>query len=157
MVLSVRLLGFCGEGPRVRRVDTDEGDVELFNDSLERCQAHPKFLERFYEIFIASDPAVAEKFVHTDLKRQQMMLESSLFVLLEVAGRKPPLESIAHLEHIAERHGRNHLDVRPEMYALWLNCMLQAVSEFDKQFDFNINRAWRTVLAAGIDIMQSKY
>lgn len=135
----------------------DELDLELFNDSLERCQAHPEFLDRFYKIFISSDPAVAGKFAHTDMKRQQVMLKSSLFMLLEAAGRNPPRESLAHLERIAERHDRKHLDIKPEMYALWLDCMLQAVAEFDRKYNSDVERAWRHILASGIDVMLSKY
>lgn len=131
--------------------------MELFNDSLERCQANPKFLDRFYEIFIASDDAVAEKFAHTDLKRQQMMLKSSLFLLLEVAGRHPRGESVANFEGIAVRHDRSHHDVKPELYTLWLDCMLTTVREFDMKFDAAIENAWRAVLGRGIEIMQARY
>ena len=135
----------------------DEREIELFNDSLERCQSHAEFLTRFYEIFIASDRAVAEKFTHTDLRRQQLALKTSLFLLLEASGRNPPRESIAHLERIAERHGRRDLDIKPGMYALWLDSMLQAVREFDPRFDERTERAWRGVLARGIEVMQSRY
>lgn len=135
----------------------NERDLELFNDSLERCQAHSNFLGRFYAIFIASDQAVAAKFAHTDLRRQQMMLQSSLFMLLEAAGRNPPPESLAQLRRIAEIHDRNHRDIKPEMYALWLDCMLQAVREFDPKFDADVERAWREVLAPGIELMKSRY
>lgn len=142
---------------RRRGPGMEERAMELFNDSLERCQANTKFLDRFYEIFIASDAAVAEKFTHTDLKRQQMMLKSSLFLLLEVAGRHPRAESVAHLERIAERHDRGHHDVKPEMYALWLDCMLRTVRECDSKCDGAVESAWRAVLGNGIEIMQARY
>lgn len=131
--------------------------MELFNDSLERCQANTRFLDRFYEIFIASDDGVAEKFAHTDLKRQQMMLKSSLFLLLEVAGRHPRGESVVHLERIAERHDRSHHDVKPELYTLWLDCMLRTVREFDMKCDDAVESAWRAVLGHGIEIMRARY
>ncbi len=85
------------------------------------------------------------------------MLKSSLFMLLEASGRNPPRESVAHLERVAERHDRRHHDIKPEMYALWLDCMLRTVREFDKKFNADVDRAWRQVLANGIAIMQSKY
>jgi hypothetical protein len=143
--------------PSGQGVSMDERNLELFNDSLERCQAHSEFLSRFYEIFIASDKAIAEKFTHTDLRRQQLALKTSLFLLLEASGRNPPRESITHLERLAERHDRNHLDINPGMYALWLDSMLQAVREFDPRFDASVERAWREVLARGIEVMQSRY
>jgi hemoglobin-like flavoprotein len=135
----------------------DERALEIFNDSLERCQADPAFLSRFYEIFISSDAAVAEKFARTDLKRQQLALKASLFMLLQASARNPPRETIAHLERIAERHDRRHLDIKPEMYDLWLDAMLQAVREFDRRYSAEVDRAWRQVLARGIELMQSTY
>jgi hemoglobin-like flavoprotein len=135
----------------------DERDYELFNDSLERCQSRPKFLDRFYELFIASDGSVAEKFANTDLHKQKMMLKVSLYMLLSISDRHPSPESILHLERIAERHSRAQLDIKPETYGLWLNCMLQAVKEFDPKYDSGVDSAWRHALAKGIEFMQAKY
>jgi len=47
-----------------------ERDVELFNDSIERCSRKADFLRRFYTLFLASSDAVAKKFEHTDLRKQ---------------------------------------------------------------------------------------
>ncbi len=132
-------------------------EIGLFNDSLERCQANPKFLDRFYETFIASDKAVAAKFARTDLKRQRMMLKASLYLLLEASGRSPSAESLAHLEHIAVLHDRNHRDIPPDMYELWLDCMIRTVREFDPQCTERTEEAWRTVLGQGISVMQARY
>ena len=131
--------------------------IGLFNDSLERCQADPRFLDRFYETFIASDKAVAGKFARTDLKRQRVMLETSLYLLLEASGRNPSAESLAHLEHIAVLHDRNHHDVPPAMYELWLDCMIRTVREIDPKCTERTEESWRTVLGQGIRIMQARY
>ncbi|MGH7680828.1 MAG: hypothetical protein ACRENN_02455 [Candidatus Eiseniibacteriota bacterium] len=135
----------------------DGRSLELFNDSLERCQANPGFLDRFYEIFIASDNTVAAKFAATDLKRQQLMLKTSLYLLLEASGRNPSAESILHLDRIALLHDRNHHDVPPAMYTLWLDCMLRAVRESDRMCNPEVESAWRAVLAHGVEIMQRRY
>jgi hemoglobin-like flavoprotein len=132
-----------------------ERDAELFNDSYERCMRRPGFLERFYEIFIASSEEVAAKFAHTDFRKQRKLLKVSLYMLMSASD--PPPEVTAHLERIAELHSRRHLDIKPELYDLWLGCLLQAMSEFDPSFDKDIEAAWRNVLTPGIQVMKSRY
>ena len=77
----------------------NEGDIALFNDSLERCTARHDFLDRFYQTFVASSKEVAEKFKHTDFERQKMVLKASLYTMMLAAMGKPEAE--AHLERIA--------------------------------------------------------
>jgi hemoglobin-like flavoprotein len=132
----------------------DERDVELFNDSIERCSASPEFLTRFYTLFIASSGEVAKKFEHTDLRRQARMLKTSLFILMLASEET---ERIAHLSRLAKLHSHSGLDIRPELYDLWLEKLVQAVSECDRKFDREIEAAWRRVLQPGIDYMKSRY
>jgi hemoglobin-like flavoprotein len=132
----------------------NETDSELFNDSLERCSAQPDFLGRFYRLFIASSDVVAKKFEHTDLKKQARMLRTSLYIMIEGSG-EPGRET--QLERLARRHSRGDLDIKPELYDLWLEKLLQAVGETDPQFDAPTEAAWRRMLQPGIDIMKSGY
>ena len=132
----------------------DERDVELFNDSIERCSSRPDFLHRFYTLFIASSKTVAKKFEHTDLRKQARVLKTSLYIMMLANGES---EQVAHLERIAKRHSRAELDIRPELYDLWLDQLVQAVKEFDPMFDAETETAWRRVLQPGIDYMKSRY
>jgi len=131
-----------------------ERDVELFNDSLERCSCRPDFLRRFYTLFLASSDTVARKFERTDLKKQARMLRTSLYIMMLAGGGS---ERIAHLERLARLHSRAELDIKPELYDLWLDRLVQAVEEFDALFDPEIETAWRNVLRPGIEFMKSRY
>ena len=131
-----------------------ERDVELFNDSLERCTCDPAFLRRFYALFLASSDTVARKFEHTDLQRQARMLKTSLYIMMLASGGS---ERTAHLERLARLHSRAELDIKPELYDLWLDRLVQAVGEFDPMFDPEIETAWRRMLQPGIECMKSRY
>lgn len=131
-----------------------ERDVELFNDSIERCSGKPDFLRRFYDLFLASSDTVARKFEHTDLRKQARLLKTSLYILMLASGES---ERIAHLERLARLHSRTGLDIQPELYDLWLDRLVQAVAEFDPLFDAEIETAWRRVLQPGIEYMKSRY
>ena len=102
-----------------------ERDVELFNDSIERCSGKPDFLRRFYTLFLASSDTVARKFEHTDMRRQARMLKTSLYIMMLASGDP---ERIVHLERLARLHSRAELDIKPELYDVWLDRLVQAVS-----------------------------
>ena len=132
----------------------NERDIELFNDSIERCSHSPDFLRRFYTLFVASSDTVANKFEHTDLKRQARMLKTSLYIMMLASGDS---ERAVHLERLAKLHSRKALNIKPELYDVWLDRLVQAVEEFDPLIDLEIETAWRHVLQPGIDFMKSRY
>jgi hemoglobin-like flavoprotein len=131
-----------------------ESDVELFNDSIERCSRRPDFLRRFYTLFLASSDTVARKFEHTDLRKQARLLKTSLYIMMLASGES---ERIVHLERIAKLHSRAELDIKPELYDLWLDRLVQAIKEFALMFDPETETAWRHVLQPGIEFMKSRY
>jgi hemoglobin-like flavoprotein len=132
----------------------NERDAELFNDSLERCSSRPDFLARFYALFLASSETVAKKFEHTDLKKQARLLKTSLYIMMLASDGS---ERLAHLERLARRHSRTELDIGPELYDLWLDCLIRTVGEFDPKFDQDIEKAWRQMLEPGIEFMKRRY
>ena len=131
-----------------------EKDLELFNDSIERCSCRPDFLRRFYTLFLASSDTIAKKFEHTDLRRQARLLKTSLYIMMLASGES---EQAVHLARLAKLHSRVGLDIKPELYNLWLDRLLQAVKEFDPMFGPETEIAWRRVLQPGIDFMKSRY
>ena len=127
----------------------------VFEDSFGRCVNDPSFFTRFYEIFLTSSEEVAAKFRDTDLDRQQVMLRTSLDMIVAAAGGNP--EGVEHLNHIAKVHDRHHRDVRPELYDLWLDCLMKTVREFDPRFNQVVETAWRKHLEYGIATMKERY
>ena len=152
-VAAAALCQWCGRntiGGRQMR----EGDLELFNDSIERCAVKPDFLRRFYTLFLASSDTVTKKFEHTDLKRQARLLKTTLYIMMLASSAS---ERTVHLERLAQLHSRAELDIKPELYDLWLDRLLQAVREFDPLFDDDIDAAWRRLLQPGIDFLKARY
>jgi hemoglobin-like flavoprotein len=135
--------------------ELNEHDIELFNDSLERCSSGHRFLDRFYELFVASSTEVAAKFANTDFRVQKAALKVSLYMIVSSIEQKP--EGNVHLERIAARHSRSGLDIGPHLYDLWLDCLIQAVRECDPRFGEETEHAWRRVMRVGIDFLKSKY
>lgn len=130
----------------------NECDSDLLHHSYKRCLKRPGFLERFYEIFVGSSEEVAAKFAHTDFRKQVRVLKLSLYMLMSSS-----ITPLPELTRIAEAHSKRQLDIPPELYDLWLDCLLQAVREFDPKWNQEIDAAWRQVLTTGIQFMKSRY
>lgn len=130
-------------------------DIAIFNDSFLRCQNKSGFMDRFYELFLESSTDIKAKFKNTDFSKQKIALKSSFYMmLLTVQGNAPAQK---YLEEIANLHNRNRLDIKPDMYDLWLECLIKTVEEFDPRFDDQIEQVWQNLMNQGIKFMQSKY
>ncbi|WP_101757679.1 globin [Oceanicoccus sp. KOV_DT_Chl] len=129
--------------------------VAEFNDSLERCGNASKFLGRFYQIFSESSPDIAAKFASSDMHHQIRALKTSFYMAMVAADVQA--EAAAYLERIAQYHNRDTLDIKPEYYQLWIDSMVQAVSECDPQFDQRVDFVWREFMRPAIEFMQSRY
>ncbi|MCP3908512.1 MAG: globin [Oceanicoccus sp.] len=133
----------------------DEATIEQFHDSLDRCGSTSQFLGRFYQIFSASSPEVAARFSDTNFKTQTRALKTSFYMAMLASDKNT--EASDYLERIAIRHNHKQLDIKPEFYILWLDSMIKAVSEFDPQFNNEVEQAWRRFMQPAIEFMMSRY
>ena len=133
----------------------DDRTLEVFNDSLSRCQSNPDFMSQFYDLFLASSPLVKEKFATTDFQKQNRMLKASLFMVMSAFEGAESAEQ--YLAQIAERHSSQDLDIGPELYGLWLDSLLLTVKQVDPRFTTEVGKAWRDIMDQGIKYMISKY
>ena len=129
--------------------------LNAFNQSFERCQADPHFLSLFYRKFVISNSEVREKFSNTDMEHQKLMLHASLkMIMLATQGDDA---ASTYLDRVAKRHSKSELDIRPELYDLWLETLIETVSETDPEFTEKFESAWRNVMLYGIEYMISRY
>lgn len=130
----------------------DNDSIQRTRDSLGRCVACETFLDRFYELFIASSPKVAELFRDTEMERQKNMLKASLYEMLVAAGTaKGPAHN--ELARLAQRH--RDLGVTDEMYDLWLESLVEAARDHDTHFSDELEQDWRNTLRAPLELMKS--
>ena len=134
----------------------DKATLDLFDESLRRCNARPGFLDLFYENFLASSPKVKEKFANTDFVRQKRALRASLHVML-LAAEDEEQGPERYLRDLAARHSRSQLDIGAELYDLWLDSLLATVREIDPRFSPEVEEAWERVMGVGIRYLLSHY
>jgi hemoglobin-like flavoprotein len=134
----------------------EETLIAQVEDSLRRCNADARFLDRFYETFLNSSPKVREKFLGTDFARQKRALQASLHLLLVVArddGNRPN----AYLDEVAARHGARQLAIGAELYDLWLDSLLATGREVDPGWTPEVEDAWESVMTVGISYLVTRF
>lgn len=127
-----------------------EDDIRLFNDSLDRCVADPRFMDVFYDRFIGGSPEVAAKFAATDMDKQKRLLKASLYTAMLTADGNGP--ALVHLELLGRHH--RALGIGAELYDYWRDCLLATVKECGGLIDVRAADVWRRVLAVAIGIMK---
>lgn len=133
--------------------------ARIFNDSYERVMHGPgkssgEFFVAFYDLLTATSDEAASKFRNTDMAEQVRTLQSSVTVLLNffVSSRQDE-----YLGKLAERHSKRGVDIPPELYSVWLDCLIETVRQFDPKFKDDVAAAWRVVFSKGIEVMTSRY
>jgi len=126
-----------------------------FMESLHRCSSIDQFIPAFYERFMASSDDVRHKFRFTSFEKQNSMLLRSLKLAAGATEGEP--DALAELKERAETHDHNHLNIKPELYDLWLDTLVATAEEFDSDWDDSVERAWRTILGFIIHRMIAKY
>jgi len=131
---------------------------EIFDSSYKRSLSIQKngsgFFDSFYDRFLGSDEEIAKRFENTDMDLQQSMLKKSFYSLFAFYASGQTDDSI---RNIAEKHNHKNLDIRPEFYDLWLECLIATVKQYDGEFSEDIELAWRLVMTPGITYMKFKY
>lgn len=130
--------------------------LDIVDRSLQRCSADPRFLDRFYERFLASSPKVGERFAKTDFVRQKRALRASLWLML-LAAEDEEKGPARYLGPLAEMHGARQLAVGAELYDLWLDNLLATVAECDPEHSPEVRGAWEQVMMVGIHYMVTRY
>jgi hemoglobin-like flavoprotein len=131
--------------------------VAAFRASLGRCMVNQDFLHRFYDLFIASSDEVREKFKHTEFARQTRVLSDSLYIMAVAAESRDEGVAWKEIDRLAAAHSHTQLDIRPELYDTWLECLLTAAGDHDPEFSPDVEAAWRQTLAPGIERLRSRY
>lgn len=132
-----------------------EEAIHRVHASLNRSLAHSGFIDKFYEIFMASDAEIRQMFAQADFERQHKLLRKALLSAVTfAAGGELARQRLAA---IRESHNRAHMNVRPELYPIWIDCLVKTIAQCDPDFGQQLDREWRAVLQPAIDFISSGY
>ena len=124
-------------------------------ESYQRCWVQPAFFDELYNFFINSSPEIKVFFQNTDFKKQNLLLRVGLLYMVSFAQTEDLYRE--KIEELGVLHGRSRLNIRPELYPLWVDSLMKVVRKHDAHFNDELEKSWREALQKGIDVMISKY
>src|SRR5690606_39010510 len=130
---------------------------ETFDDlqqSYGRCLREKNFIERFYEIFLASHPDIAPMFEKTDFNTQRFALRRGISVAIEHANGSRLAERT--MNQMADTHSRKgSVPVPPSLYRYWVDSLVRTVDEVDPQSSDALLERWRTGMNKVVSTFQA--
>jgi hemoglobin-like flavoprotein len=114
--------------------------VKTIKESIGRTIVEGNFFDRFYDIFVNSDPSVAPMFSHTNMEQQKGLLHHGLIQGLAYLDGKSTGKTV--MERLQKSHGPSELDIPLELYDCWKNSLLQTVKDKDPKCDDAVLKAW---------------
>ncbi len=126
-------------------------------DSYTRCCTKEEFFTIFYEDFLKKSPEIAPMFAHTDWRQQRKLIKVALKSMILYARDPSEGKVREHMLSIGKSHSRKGLNVKPELYPLWVDSMLFAIGECDPNYTERLRRDWLKVLNPAIELIISQY
>ena len=117
--------------------------------SYYRCRRDERFLDTFYDGFLSKSTAVAQMFAETDFTIQKLVLRQSLLDMLGFYLEMPGTHE--EIERLGLRH--KELGVTPEMYAMWLDSLCEAIKQYDRRYNPELEQLWREAMLKSIKEM----
>jgi hemoglobin-like flavoprotein len=133
----------------------DIEQVEIVDNSLQRCLQNPVFLDLFYATFFASSEVVREKFARTDMEQQKKYLRKSLFAIM--LGAQGSSTGNKVLESVSKTHSKKRLDIPPDLYGLWRKALFSSIQQVDPKYSPEVEAAWAIVIDYAIQFVVSRY
>ena len=124
--------------------------------SYGRCLRNKDFIDRFYEIFLASHDDIPAYFAPTDFRTQRLALRRGISVAISYAGGSGLVQRT--FDEMAQVHSRaGRVPVQPELYSYWVDSLLKTIREFDPELTPALNGRWREAMGKTIAAFTQKY
>ena len=128
---------------------------DAVKNSFARCGESDGFYDTFYDVFLAKSPEIPPLFAKTDFKKQKQVLKAT--AALMVRHKLHEEQANTALEKVGKTHSREGYDIRPALYALWLDSLCETVKQHDPEFTPELESQWRQRMQEGIDFIVSAY
>lgn len=118
--------------------------------SYGRCLLKRGFIERFYDIFMASDDSIRALFARTDMSKQYLALRRGISTAISYAEGSGIVGGT--MDEMAQVHSRKgRVPIQPHLYRHWLESILKAVREYDPAANARLMQRWEQALTPAVN------
>ncbi|MDH4121869.1 MAG: globin [Deltaproteobacteria bacterium] len=128
---------------------------DVVNESFGRCLMKPDFFDRFYEVFLSSNPVIKGYFKNTDFTKQKQLLRQGLSAALLYARGSGSAKFL--VDNITKTHSRHQLNITPGLYPYWIDSLIKVVEDCDPKFTPELEKEWRQTIAIVVDQIKGGY
>lgn len=107
------------------------------------------FPQHFYKLLLAASPVIRSRFRNTNFAAQEALLVHGVYSLLDYAEGKTM--GIMALDRLSSTHGPKGLDITRTMYAVWLDCFVEAIRATDPECNEDLVSQWRRTLSPALE------
>lgn len=125
--------------------------VQAVSESYARVRG-TGFAQQFYDRFLETDGEVRRRFAETDFERQRELFLHGVFALIDYA--RGSVTGQLAVRRLAKMHGPGELDIPLRLYDLWVQTLLETLSDRDPEWSPKLAAAWRAVLQPGVDVLR---
>ena len=143
------------EAPPFTPTSADVEAYTIVKQQFGVCTQSRTFFDDFYKDFTSQSSEIARAFEKTDMRAQKEALRDGLAFLIMYA--KGNAHAGRMLDRIGGTHSRARMNIRPQLYPLWVNALVRAVKKAIPTLDRTSETAWRHILQLGVDRIQSYY
>lgn len=119
-----------------------------------RISRTSEFYDTFYEI-LTQDAQVAKHFEGVGEARRAFFAKTSIPTLIMYVMGSPLAEK--RMRSLAKTHGRDQINVHPDLYEFWLETVIAMLWKYDEEFDEELEVIWRRAIRKGIEIFIDAY
>ena len=90
------------------------------------------------------------------MKKQEDILAHAVVMSFLFVDPNHQIASKA-IKNVRMSHNREHLNIEPHLYDIWLNCLIETVAECDPLADEELLAQWREVMSIAINHIKEGY
>jgi len=113
-------------------------------------------VSEFYTCLMDANTEIREKFAHVDMTEQASLLSHAIVMSFLFVDKNQQVAKKC-LDSVRETHARHKLDIAPELYDSWLECLLETVAVCDPHVNDELLSDWHDVMSVAINHIREGY
>jgi len=115
-----------------------------------------KLVSGFYDRLMSTNAEIRSKFEGIDMEEQVSLLSHAIVMSFLFVDKDQQVAKRC-LDDVRETHAQRNLNIEPELYDTWLECLLETVALCDPHTNDKLLSDWRDVMSIAIKHIREGY
>ena len=115
-----------------------------------------KLVSEFYVRLMAASEEIRKKFEGVDMTDQASLLSHAIVMSFLFVDKNQQVAKKC-LDDVRKTHAQGNLNIEPELYDIWLECLLETVALCDPHVNDELLSDWHDVMSVAINHIREGY